>query len=157
MITYDRWAWWVIKTCDIIIIHSAKPMVRPVAIIIFIWTLFCLARFENWTDKCENSDHYCRSASWIKMKHLKGGLTARNCPGLSKKCSAKTLERIASGQIETFLIVAGRVLKKLQSRAEVLRQHFKHQHQELVIEDVLISNRFFINRVILQCDPHWPW
>ena len=35
----------------------------------------------------------------------------------------------------------------LQGWAEVFRQIFKHQHQELVIEDVLLNNNYFTKNI----------
>ena len=49
-------------------IHSARPTVSPVVIIVFTWNLFC---FEKWgradgRTLCENSDHY-RPRLWVGL------------------------------------------------------------------------------------------
>ena len=42
-------------------------------------------------------------------------------------------------------LVASKDLAHLQGWADVLRQKFNHQHQEIIIEDVLLNNKFFLN------------
>ena len=48
-------------------IHSARPTVSPEVNIVFIWNLFCFViLWKIRTDICENNEHYCGSAEWIK-------------------------------------------------------------------------------------------
>ena len=46
-------------------IHSAKPIVSPVANIVFAWNLFSFKKWERTDDMCKNNDH-CGSTSRIK-------------------------------------------------------------------------------------------
>ena len=46
----------------------------------------------------------------------------------------------------TFITEGGKIEKRMvQGWAEVFRQNFKHQHQELVIEDVLLNKKISMN------------
>ena len=75
------WLQWIIYTITIwtlqlikvslkvwvsLMIHSARPKVSAVAITFLAWTLFCFEKWGRTDNTCENSDHDCGSASWIK-------------------------------------------------------------------------------------------